>query len=125
MLAGGLVFLSKFGVMGANDSPFLAVGFGLFVIGMVVFCASLIALIGTGVSVLAERRGWPPAAIAIFAPLALVWALYSLGAVGYAIPAVLLARVDRRARRRAEVGACAGWPRARRALRQSGAAEGS
>ncbi len=88
VLAGGLVFLSKFGVMGANDSPFLAVGFGLFVIGMVVFCASLIALIGTGVGVLAESRGWPSAAITIFAPLALIWALYALGAIGYAIPAV-------------------------------------
>ena len=88
-IAGGVVFLSRFGVFGANDSPFLAMGFGLFVIGMVVFCASLIALLGMGISVIAERRGWSPVAVAVFAPLALVWALWALGAVGYAVPAVL------------------------------------
>ena len=70
----------------------MAFAFGLFVIGMVVFCAALIALIGTGVSVIAETRGWAPAALLAFAPLALVWLLYLAGGVGYAIPAVLLAR---------------------------------
>lgn len=88
-ILGGVLFLSRFGVFGANDSPFLAMGFGLFVIGMVVFCAALIALLGMGISVLAERRGWSPAAVAVFAPLSLVWALWALGAVGYAVPAVL------------------------------------
>jgi hypothetical protein len=88
-VAGGVVFLSKFGVFGSNDSPLMAMGFGLFVIGMVVFCASLIALLGTGIGVFAERHGWAPAAVAVFAPLALVWALWGLGAVGYAVPAVL------------------------------------
>jgi hypothetical protein len=88
-IAGAVVFLSRFGVFGANDSPLLAVGFGLFVIGMVVFCACLIALVGTGIGVLAERHGWSPAAVAVFAPLSLVWALWVLGAVGYAVPAVL------------------------------------
>jgi hypothetical protein len=88
-LLGGLVFLSRFGVLGATDSPVLAMGFGLFVIGMIVFCAALIALLGTGIGVVAERSGWPSAAVIVFAPLALTWALYGLGAVGYAIPAVL------------------------------------
>jgi hypothetical protein len=88
-LLGGVMFLSKFGVVGANDSPLLAMGFGLFVIGMVVFCATLVALLGTGISVVAERHGWPRAAVAILAPLVPAWALYGLGAVGYAVPAVL------------------------------------
>ena len=88
-LLGGLVFLSRFGVFGANDSPLLAMGFGLFVIGMVVFCAALIALLGTGISAIAERRGWAPAAGVVLGPLALIWALYALGAVTYAVPAVL------------------------------------
>lgn len=88
-LLGGLVFLSRFGVLGATDSPVLAMGFGLFVIGMIVFCAALIALLGTGIGVVAERNGWPSAAGIVFAPLALTWALHGLGAVGYAIPAVL------------------------------------
>jgi len=90
VIAGGLVFVSKFGGdRAAGDNPFMAVAFGLFVIGMVVFCAALIALIGTGVGVVAERRGWGPAAVMTFAPLALVWLLYLVGGVGYAIPAVV------------------------------------
>lgn len=88
-IAGGVMFLSKFGGLGSNGSPLMAMGFGLFVIGMVVFCAALIALLGTGICVLAERRGWALAAMAVFAPLALAWALWGLGAVGYAVPAVL------------------------------------
>lgn len=88
-LLGGIMFVSKFGVLGGNDSPLLAMGFGLFVIGMVVFCAALIALLGTGIVILAERSGWPSAAGVVFAPLALTWSLFGLGAVGYAVPAVL------------------------------------
>jgi len=90
VVAGGLVFVSRFGGdRAAGDNPFMAVAFGLFVIGMIVFCAALIALIGMGVSVIAETRGWTRAAVAAFAPLALVWLLYLAGAVGYALPAVL------------------------------------
>ncbi len=90
VIAGGVVFVAKFGGdRGPGDNPFMAFAFGLFVIGMVVFCASLVALIGTGVSAIAETRGWAPAALMAFAPLALVWLLYLAGAVGYAIPAVL------------------------------------
>jgi hypothetical protein len=90
VIAGGLVFVAKFGGDRApGDNPFMAFAFGLFVIGMVVLCAALIALIGTGVSVLAETRGWAPAAAMAFAPLALLWLLFVAGAVGYAVPAVL------------------------------------
>lgn len=88
-LLGGITFVSKFGVLGGEDSPLLAMGFGLFVIGMVVFCAALVALLGTGIGLLAERRGWSTAAACALGPLALIWALYLLGAVGYAVPAVL------------------------------------
>ena len=89
-IAGALVFVAKFGGDRApGDNPFMAFAFGLFVIGMVVFCAAVIALIGTGVSAIAETRGWAPAAVAAFAPLAIVWLVYLAGAVGYAIPAVL------------------------------------
>lgn len=89
VIAGGLVFVAKFGGDRApGDNPFMAFAFGLFVIGMLVFGAALIALIATGVSVLAERRGWGPAALATFAPLAIVWMLYLAGVVGYTIPAV-------------------------------------
>lgn len=89
-IAGALVFVAKFGGDRApGDNPFMAFAFGLFVIGMVVFCAAVIALIGTGVSAIAATRGWAPAAVAAFAPLAIVWLLYLVGAVGYAIPAVL------------------------------------
>jgi hypothetical protein len=88
-LIGGIMFVAKFRVLGGNDSPVLAMGFGLFVIGMVVFCAALIALLGTGVSILAERKGWSIVAAIVFAPLALLWVLYLVGAVGYAVPGVV------------------------------------
>lgn len=88
-LLGGVTFVSKFGVLGGADSPLLAIGFGLFVIGMVVFSAALVALLGTGISILAERNGWTTAAAIALGPLALPWALYLLGAVGYAVPAVI------------------------------------
>lgn len=88
-LLGGIMFIAKFGVLGGEDSPVLAMGFGLFVIGMVVFCAALIALLGTGVSIVAERKGWSIAAGAVFAPLALLWLLYLVGVVGYAVPGVV------------------------------------
>ena len=89
IVLGGVLFTSKFGTSGTAASPFLAVGFGLFAIGMVVFCACLIALVGTAISVVVEQRGWTPAALGVVAPLALVWLLYLAGAVGYAIPAVI------------------------------------
>ena len=90
VIAGGLVFVAKFGGdRAAGDNPFMAFAFGLFVIGMVVFCAAVIALVGTGVSVVAQTRGWTRAAVIAFAPLAVVWLLYLAGVVGYAIPAVL------------------------------------
>ncbi|HWC26611.1 MAG TPA: hypothetical protein VG474_08520 [Solirubrobacteraceae bacterium] len=88
-ILGGLVFVSRFGVLAEGDSPLLAMGFGLFVVGMVVFCACLIALLGIGIGVVAERGGWGRAAGVVLAPLALAWALFGLGAVGYAVPAVL------------------------------------
>jgi hypothetical protein len=90
VIAGALVFVAKFGGdRAAGDNPFMAIAFGLFVIGMIVFCASVIALIGTGVGVVAETRGWTPAASAVLAPLGLAWVLYLAGVVGYAIPGVL------------------------------------
>jgi hypothetical protein len=89
VLLGGIMFLSKFGVLGGNDSPILAMGFGAFAIGMVVFCAALVALLGTGIQGLVVRNGWPVTAAMVLGPLALAWAIYAVGAVGYAVPAVL------------------------------------
>lgn len=89
MLLGGVMFMSRFGVAGGNDSPLFAMGFGLFVIGMVVFCAALIALLAVGIGMLSERSGWAAASAAVFAPLALIWLLHLVGAVGYAVPAVI------------------------------------
>ncbi len=88
-ILGGVVFASRFDVFGADDSALLAMGFGLFVIGMIVFCAALIALLGTGISAIAEQRGWAPAVGVVLVPLALAWALQTVGAVDYAVPAVL------------------------------------
>ena len=101
VIAGGLVFVAKFGGDRApGDNPFMAFAFGLFVIGMVVFCAAVIALIGTGLSVVAETRGWAPAAAAAFAPLALVWLLYLAGRRRLRDSRGALAAAHRRRRRR-------------------------
>ncbi len=89
MLLGGVMFRSRFGVAGGNDSPLFAMGFGLFATGMVVFCAALIALLGMAVGMLSERSGWAAASGTVLGPLALIWLLHLLGAVGYAAPAVI------------------------------------
>jgi hypothetical protein len=89
VLLGGLLFMSKFGVLGGNDSPVMAMGFGAFAIGMIVFCAALVALLGTGIQGLVERNGWPLAASIVLGPLVLAWAIYLVGLVGYAVPAVI------------------------------------
>ncbi len=89
MLLGAITFISRFGVLGGDDSPLLAMGFGLFVIGMVVFCAALIALLATAIRSLAQRNGWTMSAAIVLAPPALIWALHLVGAVGYAVPAVI------------------------------------
>ncbi len=88
-LAGGLLFISRFGAQGGAASPAMAVGFGLFVIGMVVFCAALVALLGIGLGEAVARHGWPPVTVAICAPLVAAWGLWGIGAVGYAVPAVV------------------------------------
>lgn len=88
-LAGGLLFVARFGVLGGEDSPLLATGFGLFAVGMLVFCGCLVGLVGHGVAALVERLGWGPAAAALAAPAAVPWALWAVGAAPYAVPAAL------------------------------------
>jgi hypothetical protein len=88
-IAGALLFVTRFGALGGETSPLLAIGFGLFAIGMIVFCACLIALLGIGIGTLAARRGWSAAALALLAPLALLWGLWAVAALVYAVPAVL------------------------------------
>ena len=88
-IAGGVLFMARFGEIGGESSPLLAIGFGLFAIGMIVFCACLIALIGVGIVTLAAKRGWPLAALVVAAPLAAAWGLWAAGIVVYAAPAVL------------------------------------
>lgn len=86
---GALLFVARFGSGDGAGGPLLAAGFGLFVIGMVVFCAALIALLGSGIGRLATRHGWPRAAALALGPPAFAWGLLGLGIVGFAIPAVL------------------------------------
>ena len=88
-IAGGVLFMARFGALGGEQSPLLAIGFGLFTIGMIVFCACLIALLGVGIVTLAANRGWPAAALVVSAPLALAWGLWAVGTLVYAVPGVL------------------------------------
>ncbi len=87
-VAGGLVFQKNFQLFGDNSSALLAMGFGLFVIGMVVFTLCLIGLTSRGVRALAATRGWPIAVLAAVAPTLAFVMLAAAGVLAYAFPAL-------------------------------------
>ena len=89
IIVGGLMFQADFGELGKADSPLLAIGFGLFAIGLLVFGGCLVGLLGRSVKGIAARRGWPYAILTAAGPAVLAWLLYLVGAVGYAVPAVV------------------------------------
>ena len=87
-VAGGLVFQKNFQLFGDNNRELLAMGFGLFVIGMVVFTLCLIGLTSRGVRSLAATRGWGIAVLAGVAPTLAFVMLASAGVLAYAFPAL-------------------------------------
>lgn len=86
---GGLLFQRSFEFLGSNDAPLLAIGFGLFVIGMIVFTLCLIGLAAIAVRALAAGPGWAAAIAAALAPTVALLALFAAGVVPYAVPALL------------------------------------
>lgn len=89
-VAGGLVFQRSFHLFGDSNSQLLAMGFGLFVIGMVVFTLCLIGLSAAAVRALVAGGGWGAAALAALAPAIPLFALWAVGAVSYAFPALFV-----------------------------------
>jgi hypothetical protein len=90
---GGLVFQKNFQFLGDNNPLLLAMGFGLFVIGMIVFTLCLIGLSAAAVRSLVATRGWGAAALAGVAASAPLVALGAAGLVPLAFPALFVLMV--------------------------------
>jgi hypothetical protein len=89
-VAGGLVFQKNFQLFGDNNAQLLAMGFGLFVVGMIVFTLCLIGLSAAAVRALVASRGWGSAALAALAASSPLLLLGVAGIVSFAFPALLV-----------------------------------
>jgi hypothetical protein len=89
-IAGGLVFQKNFQLFGDNNRELLAMGFGLFVVGMVVLTLCLIGLAAAGVRALVASQGWPAAVLLLFAPAVPLVLLNMLGVIPYAFPSLFV-----------------------------------
>lgn len=87
VLVGGLIFQRNFRVLGGDHRALLAMGFGLFAIGMVVLTLGLIGLAAAGVSALIAGQGMAAAVLLAFAPLIPLILLNALGVLSFAFPA--------------------------------------
>ena len=92
-VAGGLVFQRNFQLFGDNDAVLLAMGFGLFVVGMVVFTLCLIGLSAAAVRSLVASRGWCAAVLAGLAASTPLLLLGVAGVVSFAFPALFVLMV--------------------------------
>jgi hypothetical protein len=90
---GGLVFQKNFQLLGDNNPLLLAMGFGLFVVGMIVFTLCLIGLSAAAVRSLVATRGWGAAALAGLAASAPLVLLGAAGVVPLAFPALFVLMV--------------------------------
>jgi hypothetical protein len=86
-VAGGLVFQKNFQLFGDSNRPLLAMGFGLFVVGMIVLTLCLIGLAAAAVRALVENQGWAAAVLLAFAPTIPLVLLTTIGVLSYAFPA--------------------------------------
>jgi hypothetical protein len=87
-VAGGVVFQRNFEFLGNNNAPVLAMGFGLFVVGMIVFTLCLIGLAAAAARALLAGPGRGAVALAALAPTAVLAALFAAGVVSLAFPAL-------------------------------------
>jgi hypothetical protein len=92
-VAGGLVFQKNFQLLGDNNSTLLAMGFGLFVVGMVLFTLCLIGLCAAAVRSLVASRGWGAAALAGLAASTPLLLLGAAGVVSFAFGALFVLMV--------------------------------
>jgi hypothetical protein len=87
-LVGGILFKENFTLLTGSRGPILAIAFGLFVIGLIVFFGCLIGLAAVAVYTLASRHGWLPTSLGLLAPGCVVYALWGAGAYGVMYPAL-------------------------------------
>ena len=86
-VAGGLIFQQNFQLFGDSNRQLLSMGFGLFVVGMVIFTLCLIGLAARGVRRVVAGQGWPAAVILGYAPAVPLVLLNIVGILSYAFPA--------------------------------------
>jgi hypothetical protein len=86
-VVGGLIFQKNFQLFGDNNRQLLSIGFGLFVVGMVVLTLCLIGLAARGVRRVVAGQGWPAAVILGYAPAVPLVLLNMVGILSYAFPA--------------------------------------
>jgi len=87
-LVGGILFKENFTLLTGSRGPILAIAFGLFVIGLIVFFGCLIGLAAAAIHTLATRHGWLVTSIGLLAPAGFVYALWGAGTYGFMYPAL-------------------------------------
>jgi hypothetical protein len=87
-LVGGLIFQKNFQLFGDNNRQLLAIGFGLFVVGMVVLTLCLIGLAAAAARALIAGQGLAAALLLALAPLVPLVLLETIGLIPFAFPAL-------------------------------------
>jgi len=87
-LVGGLIFQKNFQLFGDSNRPLLAIGFGLFVVGMIVLTLCLIGLAATAARALIASQGLLAALLLALAPLVPLVLLKAIGLIPFALPAL-------------------------------------
>ena len=85
---GGILFQHNFTLLTGSRGPLLAIAFGLFIIGLLVFFGCLIGLAAAAIQTLAHRRGWRVTSLALLVPAVLVYGLCAAGLYGVMWPAL-------------------------------------
>jgi hypothetical protein len=87
-LVGGILFKENFTLLTGSRGPILAIAFGLFVIGLIVFLGCLIGLATVAIHTFATRYGWLATSLGLLVPGCMVYVLWGAGAYGFMYPAL-------------------------------------
>jgi hypothetical protein len=87
-LAGGLIFQKNFQLFGDNNRQLLAMGFGLFLVGMIVLTLCLIGLAARAARSMIANLGLAAALVLALAPLVPLVLLKTIGLIPFAFPAL-------------------------------------
>jgi hypothetical protein len=89
-VAGGLIFQKNFQLFGDSNRPLLAIGFGLFVVGMIVLTLCLIGLAAAAIRGLVAGQGLAAAILLVLAPAVPLVLLNAIGLLSFAFPALFV-----------------------------------